>query len=395
VIGCPPKLACRVVTDSAELERLEPAWAALLERSASNEPTLSPPWLLTWWRVFGGREGRRLRCVVFEEDGRLVGLAPLLCRWSWYRRCIPFRRLEPLASGEREADAICSDYLNIVAERGAEAVVAELLTRALISGKIGSWDELRIPLMDGGQPMAALLSDACRQAGLFTETVVTTHAPHIPLPPTWDAYLKSLTKKHRQQLRYALRDFDAWAGTDQTVEEVNAHADLSRGLAILTDLHKQRWRDTPEGGVFRSPLFNAFHDALLPRLLERNALQLLWLCARGRPVAAMYNIIWNNKVYFYQSGRDTSLPGDLRPGIVVIAKAIQKAIAAGLREFDFLGGDATYKTQLALARRPLVELRVSRPGFRETARRLLEAGAAGYRRVRRAPVARGNCATSA
>src|SRR5262249_10830335 len=132
-----------------------------------------------------------------------------------------------------------------------------------------------------------------------------------------------------------------------------------------------------------SPAFNAFHDAMLPRLLDMDALQLLWLCARGRPVAAMYNIVWNNKVYFYQSGRDTTLPGNLRPGVVIIARAMQQAIEAGRREFDFLGGDSTYKMQLALATRPLVELRVARPGVRETARRLIESGAALYRQGRK------------
>src|SRR5207244_3583370 len=245
--------------------------------------------------------------------------------------------------------------------------------------------ELVVPLMDGTGPMPDLLSRACRQAGLLTQTALTTHAPYIPLPPTWDAYLKALTKKHRQQLRYALRDFDAWAGPSQRLERVSARAELYKGLDILVALHKQRWRGAarhgprsvpaPERGVFRSPAFNAFHDAILPQLLEADALELLWLCAQGRPVAAMYNIVWNNKVYFYQSGRATDMPGNLRPGVVIIARAIQRAIEAGRREFDFLGGESTYKMQLALASRPLVELRVARAGVRETARRLLEAGA--------------------
>src|SRR5207248_10716900 len=99
MIHAPPMPACRIVTDPADLERLRPAWTALLEASASNEPTLSPDWLLTWWGVFGLSQGRRLCCICIEEDGRLIGLAPLLSRLSWYRRFVPFRRLEPLAAG--------------------------------------------------------------------------------------------------------------------------------------------------------------------------------------------------------------------------------------------------------------------------------------------------------
>ena len=39
-----------------------------------------------------------------------------------------------------------------------------------------------------------------------------------------------------------------------------------------------------------------------------------------------------------------------------------------------LGGEALYKKQLARADRPLVQLRVARPSWRERARRLVERG---------------------
>src|SRR5205823_4557376 len=84
-------LACTVVTDPVEAERLRPEWSALLERSARNELTQSPDWLLTWWRVYGGLHGRQLRLGLFHDAGRLIGLAPLLRRRHWYGRTLPFR----------------------------------------------------------------------------------------------------------------------------------------------------------------------------------------------------------------------------------------------------------------------------------------------------------------
>src|SRR5207253_10222047 len=116
VIQCSTGLSCRVITDATAVGDLRPAWSALLDESATNEPTLSPAWLLTWWRVFGDCQGRRLCIACFEEEGKLIGLAPFLSRLSWYRRSVPFRRLEPLGSGERSLEAICSDYLGIIAE---------------------------------------------------------------------------------------------------------------------------------------------------------------------------------------------------------------------------------------------------------------------------------------
>jgi CelD/BcsL family acetyltransferase involved in cellulose biosynthesis len=349
-----------------------PAWHELLADSACDEVTLSPEWLLAWWEVFGGLEGRRPRLLRFDEGGRLVGLAPLLARRHWYRPGLPFRRLEMLASGEREEDSICSDYLGVLARRGREIDVARALAFALPGGRAGPWDELVLPHMDGTQPMTGLLAEAGRQAGLAAQLTTTKHAQYIPLPGSWEEYLRQLGQGGRYLVNRSLRDFERWAAGDWRVEEATAET-LGEGVRILHALHHERWRGTG-GGVFRSKLFLAFHERVMPALLRRGALELLWLVVRGEPVASVYSIRWKGKTSFYQSGRKLDVPRQVRPGLVLLAWAIRRAIKSGQREFDFLGGDERYKKQLALASRPLVQLRLARPGLLERARGLAERG---------------------
>ena len=69
---------------SSSLEGKRPDWDDLLRRSGTNEPTLSPLWLLTWWRTYGQGTGRKLRVGLVHQDGRLVGLVPLLGRRVWH-----------------------------------------------------------------------------------------------------------------------------------------------------------------------------------------------------------------------------------------------------------------------------------------------------------------------
>jgi CelD/BcsL family acetyltransferase involved in cellulose biosynthesis len=137
-------------------------------------------------------------------------------------------------------------------------------------------------------------------------------------------------------------------------------------------------------GRFAVPRFRQFHEAVLPRLLEEGALELAWLVARGEPVAAQYNLVWADKVYFYQCGRRPDLPAGVRPGTVLLSELIRGAIEAGRREFDFLNGDAPYKRQFAAAARPVVGVRAARPGWRERALAALNRGKRWLRRVRRA-----------
>jgi CelD/BcsL family acetyltransferase involved in cellulose biosynthesis len=371
-----------VLSELSRVEALACSWSELLERSATNEPMLTPAWLLTWWQVFGQGSGREVQVALFHDGDELVGLAPLCKRRYWYRPGIPFRRLEPLGADVDEGDGVCSDYLGVIAVRGAEARVARALARALVARVFGSWDELLLPMMDGNGALPGLLARAFNQAGLVTACTPTTVAPYLPLPATWEAYLQLLSKKKRYGIVRAQRDFDDWAGGTSELRCVTTPAELEDGKRILATLHNERWDAAGRQGVFTAPRFAAFHDAVLPRLLDQGALELMWLNVRGEPVAAIYNLVWNGKVYFYQCGRKLDVPRGQRLGIVMLAYAIRRAIEAGRREFDALAGESLYKSQLMLAARPLVQVRAARPSLLEQTRKLAGCGIACARVVR-------------
>jgi CelD/BcsL family acetyltransferase involved in cellulose biosynthesis len=379
----PLTLACELATTTAEAERLRAEWTELLERSERNELTLTPEWLLTWQRVYGPQQGRRLRIALFHDSGRLVGLAPLLLRRHWVRGVVPFRRLEFLASGEREGHGVCSNHLNVIAERGAEEPVARRLVVALTDGTFGAWDEVVLPMMDGDGPMPALLATAFREAGLSVETTETARAPYISLPKTWETYLKSLSSTHRRQVTRSLRAFEEWADGAARLDRVTDAAELEQAKRVLVELHHARWEGDGQSGVFHSPSFLQFHDAIMRTLLERGSLELLRLSVRGEPVAALYGMTWGDKTIAYQTGRSLNVPNSIRPGGVILAYAVRAAIEAGRREFDFLADEAPYKLQMATASRPLVQLRAHRAGPRETMRRLMERCFDGARMIRK------------
>lgn len=379
-------LAVSLLTDVVDFEHLAGEWDALLARSDADEPTLSSLWLLAWWRVFGRTGGRRLSVLLFSRGDRLVGAAPLLRRRHWYRHALPFRRLELLASGEDEADEICSEYLGLIAERGLEAQVAAAFARALVEGTLSGWDELLLPAMDAGRPITQHLQAELARAQLHPVATPGASAPYIPLPPSWEAYLKALPSQRRYVVTRSLRDFERWSGGAHAVHVARTYPELADGRRILEALHGENWSGKGASGVFHSPRFAAFHDAVMRPLLDRGALELLWVTVGDRPVAVLYNIVWKGKVYFYQSGRTLEHPKGVRPGIVAHAFAIQRAIAAGLREYDFLAGTQQYKQQLALERRPIVTLRAVHTRWRERARLLGERGVQALRRrFRRAP----------
>lgn len=377
-------VAAEVVSDAARLEGLASEWEALLRGSGTDELMLSPSWLVPWWAVFGSLGGRALRTLAIRREGNLVGLVPLLRRVHWYRPGIPFRRLEMLGTGEAESDEVCSEYLGPLSTPADEESVLATLVEALRDGRLGTWDELLFPAMDGSRGLPGRLVAALRAGGLTAWEEVTGEAPYVPLPSSWDAYLAALPSNRRYLVRRSLRDFDTWAEKAATLRVAATRDELAEGRRILLELHGERWGGT-HGGAFLSERFASFHARVMPSLLERGCLELVWLEVASGPVAIAYNVVWNGKVYFYQSGRRIDLPRGIRPGIVLHAHAIRRAIEQGRREYDFLNGATRYKLQLSLASRPLVRVRCQRAPVREQLHRLVEGGVAVVRRRRHAP----------
>jgi CelD/BcsL family acetyltransferase involved in cellulose biosynthesis len=346
--------------------------------------------MLAWWREFGEDDGRSLRVVAVEEDGELLGLLPLSYRSAAHRRAIPVRRLELLATGEDEADEIGSDYVGGLAAKGFEDVVAQAVAAALLDGRVGEWDELRMSAMSAQDPLVASLEASFRAKGVTVRVDPSGESPFIPLPSSWDEYMRVLGSSRRYVVARTLRELETWSGGDWQHRTACSAEELAEGTRVLRSLHAERWTAMGRAGVFASSRFARFHEAVMPRLLAREdgaALELSWLVVRGQPIAAAYNIVYANKVYFYQSGRAVDVPKGVRPGIALHAIAIRKSIEAGRLEYDFLAGTSRYKLGLSLAARPLVTLRAIGPSLRargvEAMRAATELAVARMRAVRR------------
>lgn len=376
-----------VIHDAAALARLTVAWRGLLDRTASPSPSKTPTWLLAWWREFGGVEGRTLCAVAIHDatTNELVALIPLYRRTVMVRRLLPLRRLELLATGEEQADEICSDYTGAIVASGYEAEVAETTVRLLVGGKLGEFDHLVMPRMSGDDPFPGALAAALGRAGMQTSLESDGSCPYVPLPSTFDAYRQSLDRDRRYVVTRSLRELEKWAGPAGYARVVaRTPAELAEGRTILHSLHGERWSANGHDGVFASARFTRFHDDVMPALLDGTdgRLELQWLVVDGRPVVVLYNIVYRGRVYFYQSGRKLDVPKGLKLGLAAHALALRAAMEAGHSEYDFLAGGAQYKRQLALAKHPLVTLSAAAPSMR--ARTAVAAAAALNQGLQRA-----------
>ena len=126
-------------------------------------------------------------------------------------------------------------------------------------------------------------------------------------------------------------------------------------------MHQARRKARDEPGAFAPGRRLQFHKKLIERGCISGRVHLLRVRAGQETIGVLYNLVQNGKVYFYQSGFQYSGARHLKPGLVTHACAIQHYLELGFTDYDFLAGDARYKTSLATASRPMAWTVFARP----------------------------------
>lgn len=162
----------------------------------------------------------------------------------------------------------------------------------------------------------------------------------VDLPGDYEAWLSSLSKKHRHEVRRKQRRFGDLVG-----EATYERRDDPEAFAAFVAMHRKA---AGEKGTFMSERAGSFFQ----RLLTNAAATIDLLSLEGRPVASAFGFADDDAYYLYNSAYEPELVG-AAPGIVLLTSMIERSITDGLSRFDFLKGDERYKYHLGGVERPL------------------------------------------
>lgn len=290
------------------------AWRALADAAPEATPFQTWEWHASWWRHYG--RGKQAHVVLLHEGGELAGLMPLV------RSSGPWTSLRAMGGGP-------SDYLHPLALPGREREVAEALVAHVRS--VDGIDLVDLHQVRDDRALAAALPS--RTALAQARCLV------LDLPPTYDAFLQSLSKS----LRYDVRRMDkpAFAKSGARVRTLAAD-EVQAGLDAFFETHRMRWRKRGLPGAFVGARIQRFHREWASLAAPRGWIWLSVLEVEGRTVGTLYAMRLRDTCYFYQAGFDPACSA-LSPGTVLVAHTVRRAIDEGLTQFDFLRGDEPYK----------------------------------------------------
>jgi CelD/BcsL family acetyltransferase involved in cellulose biosynthesis len=353
-------LEVRVIGNDTDLYALRGQWNEVLVNSASNNIFLTWEWIYTWWNIF--KEKRKLHIITFWRENELIGIAPFLARKIKYFGLIEYHRIELLASGEAEADEICSEYLNFIIRKGWEEEVIDGIIEHLINN--AKWDEVILKELVAENINTRILLARIKAAGLKHSIERDDVAPYIELPASWEVLLAGMSSDFRYKIRRDRKKIGERGAVEITT--VNTVDELTSAFDTLVKLHQSRWKKTGQKGCFSSKKFNDFHSKILSELFKRDQLRLLFLQINKKPVAVLYEFAYNNKILYYQSGFDVDYDPKLSVGNILRAYSIEKAIEEGFIEYDFLkGADKRHCQEWSSNEREIIKIRICKKGFKE------------------------------
>jgi CelD/BcsL family acetyltransferase involved in cellulose biosynthesis len=387
--AAPARDAAKTATASRRL-RAEPrslstippeTWDALANANPWATPFSRWAFHRAWWDAYGGTAHEQT-LVVIDEDAPAtappVGIVPLMHRHhveptdaethTTMRRAQgdELTPVEPHAKAIFFGASYHADYATVLAAPDRIAAVAEtavdwLATPGADSAHPAPWDVVDLRRLRCGDPAADELAAAFGRremaAGWTLNVEREDVCPVVTLPEGGDfeGYLATLSKKNRHEIRRKVRRAEA-AGEVRLEDSEDPVADLD----AFIELHQKRFGDeglfppTPGGEASR-----LFFRRLFELLAPDGTLRLTFLWVGSRRIAAGGYFETPDSYLYFNAGVDPDAR-DLSPGVVMTARLVERAIAAGKRRLDFLRGHEPYKYEWGARDEPIQRLLVRR-----------------------------------
>jgi CelD/BcsL family acetyltransferase involved in cellulose biosynthesis len=303
-----------------DIAELFPEWAELFAADDRATPFQSPAWASAWWRHWA-RESRPWLLTVRDGD-RLVGLAPLRTR-----RLLGVRLL-----GAYEEPG---DYWDVVARPEHRTAVEAVVGRELQRHR-RDWDAVIVSRL----PDSSSTGDSLERCGLRAVHRSHMACPALALPDSFDAYLATLSRDRRGNVRRGLRKLDR----GELELRTPSVQDLPSAIDRWQTLRIRQWSAKGKHMMpqHTEQRFRNFLVDVTTELVPAG-LAVVWEFLRDcQVVGSFINFCDARSFYQYLGAFEPDL-SRLSIGHIAIAEGIRSSIAAARSRYDFGRGREPYK----------------------------------------------------
>lgn len=321
-----------ILSSAEALAKVAPEWEALQGRAGRFIFT-GHAWVEGWWRFIGTPSGASLLVVTGRKDGKLVAVAPLAIRRRGGVRLLEW------AAGP------VSDYSDFLLEKPEDA--------------------------------QALWTFARENAPYDLAHIKEVHPESVCLPPLV-ALTKPVKESEARTLRLEWPSFDAWMATLPYAVRKHYRARVKQAESIGPLKYEVLRDDVPEEaiarlvaqkaallaaqgrhGVFDAAGAKDFFYSISTAEGKNGALHFSTLRCGEHVIATHLGFVHGGAFLSYMPSYDEGY-SQLSPGRLMMLRCIGWAMENGLKEFDFMRGEDTYKGRFSNDARMLKDFMFAR-----------------------------------
>lgn len=331
-----------------DLASLKGDWQRLWGRTP--HPHLSFEWHLLWHEHL--RQGAKAYFVLAMDGDGVTGIAPLVIKQeaAGPKGLIKLKQLT--FHGVHFVDAM--DFLT-----DGRPETDSALSHAIL--EMGGWDVCELRRFQRESTSASSLCVTATEQKLGCHFSSVGVSPYLPITTDFDSYYAGVGKEWRTHAERKRRKMEREAGGCRLEIVRQPTSELLHALKKLA----QERRDA--GDTRRCPLLEparfSFLEGLLPVFNERGWWRIALLYA-GEAITA-YQICFelNQTAYLWSLAYH---PGFeiYSPGKVLLRMHLESCFQEGMKEFDFMAGDESYKGHWTRVEREQMAVRLTRPVWR-------------------------------
>lgn len=304
-------------------EQLREEWNTLLFQSPEKDIFLTWEWLFAWWKNIG-QHHNELWLLLFREDDRLIGIAPLML--SHKQLGIKLRWLGNIGDPDCDVGGIITN--------NSEKTIQTLANYVYERKK--DWDVFELMEINANSLPAQHFFSSFTSLRFKIRQEREKHY-YIPISNgTWEEYYNNLSKNMRHNLKRRMKrisemgnlSYQQYKGNTLTFEVFETIFALNE-KSNFPDLYK-----TEQERNFHKDLFNFMQ--------KQEWIQIEILYVDDRPLAFQYGFCFENRYEDWRGGIDKEFE-TLAPGKLLMMLSLEERFKRGFAESDFLRGVYSYK----------------------------------------------------
>ena len=341
----------------SEIEQTQKYWNFLLDNH-KHYYFLSWGWIYSWLKSLQGKIDIRF-VVGLKNDKPVFGFFIGLSSIEKYE-IFSFRSVSLNTTGNRYFDQLFLEYNEVLADDFLLSGIEDFFE---VFSDI-KWDVIYFPGISSAfaEKIGLLRLETNSRYNVLLEEKSTSYL--VNLERVRDSrmdYLKLLSSNRRSQIRRSIKEYEK----EGEIKILEAES-LIEALSFFDELvllHQKEWESRGKAGAFSNQYLLEFHKSLIQERFLYGEIQLLKCCTNKDTIGVLYNFVYQDRVYFYQSGFNYPVGNLYRPGLVSHYYAILLNAEKGKDTYDFMTGGDTYKSSLSTDTQILYWFKIFRHPF--------------------------------